>query len=115
MWRSELAMNTTTADSRIGSHNDASGTMRSPALAGSLGGGQLRSVETSGNTMRFPGRVSKTYVLCAALFAGGVARTQPAAAQTCGTSGEREPVAARASLAASEQDAAAALTGIGFG
>src|SRR5437667_2836655 len=65
--------------------------------------------------MRFPGRVSKTWVLCAALLTSAVARTYAADAQTCGTSGEREPAAARASLAAAEQDAASAMTGMGLG
>jgi hypothetical protein len=44
-----------------------------------------------------------------------VTLTRPARAQTCGTSGEQTPAAARASLAAAEQDASAAMSGMGFG
>jgi len=65
--------------------------------------------------MRIPGRLSKTYLLRAAFFASGLAQPLAADAQTCGTPGEREPAAARASLAAAEQDAAAAMAGMGFG
>jgi hypothetical protein len=44
-----------------------------------------------------------------------VTLTRPARAQTCGMSGEQTPAAARASLAAAEQDASAAMSGMGFG
>ena len=64
--------------------------------------------------MRIPSRLSKTHVLCAAFSAIALVRTAAANAQTCGTPGEREPVAARASLTAAEQDAAAAMAGMGF-
>jgi ketosteroid isomerase-like protein len=67
--------------------------------------------------MRSLCRLSKTHVAirAATVTVGFAALTQSARAQTCGTSGEATPAAARASLAAAEQDASAAMSGMGFG
>jgi ketosteroid isomerase-like protein len=67
--------------------------------------------------MRSPRWLSKTRVLIVAVFVvqGLAAPAKSARAQTCGTTGEQTAAAARASLAAAEQDASAAMTGMGFG
>lgn len=67
--------------------------------------------------MRIPARLSKVHVgtRIATVALGIAALTRTGGAQTCGTPGEREPTEARSSLAAAEQDAAAAMGGMGFG
>lgn len=64
--------------------------------------------------MRRPFLRSKTHVVAAwlALSAALAPRT---GAQTCGTGAEESPAAARASLAATEQDASVTMSGMGFG
>lgn len=66
--------------------------------------------------MRCHWRPSKTRIACAACIVSALAGlNDTAAAQTCGTPAEQTPAAARASLAAAEQDASAAMSGMGFG
>jgi ketosteroid isomerase-like protein len=67
--------------------------------------------------MWIPDRLSKACVVTriAAIAVTIAVLTRTADAQTCGTPGELEPAAARSSLGAAEQDAAAAMSGMGFG
>jgi hypothetical protein len=66
--------------------------------------------------MRSPRWLSKTHLVMSAVSISlGLAAADDARAQTCGTAGEQTPATARASLAAAEQDASTAMTGMGFG